>query len=258
MAKLAGLREVTFGRLTTTKVAGGQDFRLSALGCEDVRRCRSQSGRSPAPECNLVRALLPPSTGGRARVYWNSSTMSERRVFLLERRRRPTSQPVLWSSRVRRPERGRGNNTYRRRYGYGDVRTGDDLDEFIAQRTSMNPEFPQLVNAAIETRRLVRELATERERQGLSQEKVAVALGTKQRNVARLERGAVDPKHTTLVRYAALLGRRIALEPMEQQEKRRRAREVSRADGVSRGTNQVPNLSPDQAPATAGPRRARR
>jgi len=90
----------------------------------------------------------------------------------------------------------------------------DDLDEFIARRTAMNPDFPQLLETALETRRLVRELAAERERQGLSQERVAAALGTRQPNIARLERGAVDPKHTTLVRYAALLGRRISLEPI--------------------------------------------
>lgn len=88
----------------------------------------------------------------------------------------------------------------------------DDLDDFIARRTARNPDFPKLMKAAIETRRLVRELARERERQGLSQETVAEALGTKQPNVARLERGAVDPKHTTLVRYASLLGRRIVLQ----------------------------------------------
>jgi DNA-binding XRE family transcriptional regulator len=92
----------------------------------------------------------------------------------------------------------------------------DDLDAFIARRTAMNPKFPEMVEAAIETRRLVRELAAERERQGLSQRKVADALGTRQPNVARLERGAVDPKHTTLVRYAGLLGRRITLEPVER------------------------------------------
>lgn len=90
----------------------------------------------------------------------------------------------------------------------------DDLDEFIARRTATNPEFPKLMKAAIETRRLVRELAAERERQGLSQDKVAAALGTKQPNVARLERGSVDPKHTTLVRYATLLGKRITLQPI--------------------------------------------
>ena len=94
----------------------------------------------------------------------------------------------------------------------------DDLDEFIARRTAMNPEFPKLMKAAIETRRLVRQLAAERERQGFSQEKVAAALGTKQPNVARLERGAVDPKHTTLVRYASFLGRRITLEPVRRGE----------------------------------------
>jgi ribosome-binding protein aMBF1 (putative translation factor) len=91
----------------------------------------------------------------------------------------------------------------------------DDLDKFVARRTAMNPKFPDLMRATEESRRLVGELAAERERQGLSQKKVAAALGTKQPNVARLERGAVDPKHTTLVRYAALLGRRIALEPVE-------------------------------------------
>ena len=95
------------------------------------------------------------------------------------------------------------------------MRKRDDLDAFISRRTALNPEFPKLMKAAIETRRLVRQLAAERERQGLSQEKVAVALGTKQPNVARLERGAVDPKHTTLVRYANLLGRRIGLQPMK-------------------------------------------
>jgi predicted transcriptional regulator len=92
----------------------------------------------------------------------------------------------------------------------------DDLDDFIARRTAMNPEFPKLMKAAIETRRLIRQLAAERERQGLSQKTVAAALGTKQPNVARLERGVVDPKHTTLVRYAGLLGKRIALESISK------------------------------------------
>lgn len=89
---------------------------------------------------------------------------------------------------------------------------GDDLDAFVARRTAVNPNFPQMVEAELETRRLLRELAAERERQGLSQAKVAAALRTRQPNVARLERGAVDPRHTTLVRYAHLLGKRIALE----------------------------------------------
>jgi ribosome-binding protein aMBF1 (putative translation factor) len=104
----------------------------------------------------------------------------------------------------------------------------DDLDAFIARRTAKNPGFPSLMKAAGETRRLVRELAAERQRQGLSQERVAAALGTKQPNVARLERGAVDPKHTTLVRYADLLGRRIALQPSDGRSQTKRAAARSR------------------------------
>ena len=104
------------------------------------------------------------------------------------------------------------------------MRSTDDLDDFIARRTALNPEFPKMMKAAIETRRLVRQLAAERERLGLSQEKVAAALGTKQPNVARLERGVVDPKHTTLVRYATLLGKRIILEPMSRTQPAKAAR----------------------------------
>jgi ribosome-binding protein aMBF1 (putative translation factor) len=94
---------------------------------------------------------------------------------------------------------------------------GDDLDAFIARRTAANPDFPKMVDAALETRRLIRELASERERQGLSQERVASALGTRQPNIARLERGVGDPKHSTLVRYARLLGKRITLQPADQE-----------------------------------------
>ncbi len=111
------------------------------------------------------------------------------------------------------------------------MRKKDDLDDFIARRTAMNPEFLKLVKAAIETRRLVRQLATERERQGLSQDKVAAALGTKQPNVARLERGLGDPKHTTLVRYAALLGKRITLQPIRRDERPRSRRPAASSRG---------------------------
>ncbi len=91
----------------------------------------------------------------------------------------------------------------------------DDLDAFIAERTAMNPDFPELLQAELETRHLVLQLAAERERQGLSQERVAAALCAKQPNVARLERGGVDPKHSSLARYASLLGWRITLEPLK-------------------------------------------
>lgn len=42
----------------------------------------------------------------------------------------------------------------------------------------------------------------------------AAALGTKQPNVACLERGGVDPKHVSLARCAGLVVWRITLEPL--------------------------------------------
>jgi hypothetical protein len=89
----------------------------------------------------------------------------------------------------------------------------DDLDQFIAARTAMNPDFPDLVQAQLETNRLVLELDAEREGHGPSQKRVAAALGAKQPHEARLERGGVDPRLSSSVRQATVPGGRITPEP---------------------------------------------
>ncbi|WP_235593855.1 helix-turn-helix domain-containing protein [Rhodococcus ruber] len=50
------------------------------------------------------------------------------------------------------------------------------------------------------------ELAAARRRQGLSQTLVAARMGTSQSAVARLERGDLDPRLSTLERYAQAVG----------------------------------------------------
>jgi DNA-binding XRE family transcriptional regulator len=85
----------------------------------------------------------------------------------------------------------------------------DDLDAFIVRQTAKNPEFPQIVESAVEARRLVRELVSERVKAGLSQDTVAKRMGVAQPTVARFERGEVEPKATTIFRYALALGRTV-------------------------------------------------
>jgi transcriptional regulator with XRE-family HTH domain len=87
----------------------------------------------------------------------------------------------------------------------------DDLDAYIAKRAVRNPEFPAMVDAALKERRLLRELATRRVEMGLSQKTVAALMGTTQPALARLERGEIDPKLSTLERYAEALGQSIAV-----------------------------------------------
>lgn len=87
----------------------------------------------------------------------------------------------------------------------------DDLDAYIAKRTARNPEFPKMVDAALKERRLLRELAARRVELGLSQKIVAKLMGTTQPSLARLERGEIDPKLSTLERYAEALGVSITL-----------------------------------------------
>jgi ribosome-binding protein aMBF1 (putative translation factor) len=85
----------------------------------------------------------------------------------------------------------------------------DFLDEIVDERSTRNPEFPELVEAALRRRQLLRELATKREELGISQTLVAARMGTSQSAVARLEAGEMDAKFSTVERFAAALGQKV-------------------------------------------------
>lgn len=89
------------------------------------------------------------------------------------------------------------------------TRRDDFVDEIVEERSQQNPEFPDLVEAALRRRRLLRELAGRREKLGLSQTVVAARMGTSQSAVARLEAGEIDAKLSTVERFAAALGQKI-------------------------------------------------
>ncbi len=81
----------------------------------------------------------------------------------------------------------------------------DFLDEFIARRTAKNPNFPALVEAALQRRRLGERMAKARKSRNLSQEDVAKKMATTQSVVSKLERGG-DVRISTLLRYAEVVG----------------------------------------------------
>lgn len=85
----------------------------------------------------------------------------------------------------------------------------DFLDEVISEGEAKSPGFALMVEAALERRRLLRELAADRAELGLSQTAVAAEMGTSQSAVARIESGNADVKMSTVERYAATLGRRV-------------------------------------------------
>jgi ribosome-binding protein aMBF1 (putative translation factor) len=89
------------------------------------------------------------------------------------------------------------------------ARKKDFLDEIIEERTKANPRFPELVEAAVERRKLLRELASVREAAGISQTLVAAKMGTSQSAVARIETGDADVRMSTVERYAAAVGSRV-------------------------------------------------
>jgi predicted transcriptional regulator len=85
----------------------------------------------------------------------------------------------------------------------------DFLDEMIEESTKKNPDFPSLMEEARQRRELLNALATFRSRSRISQSALAKRIKTSQPAIARLEAGNVDPRLSTLQRYAASVGKRI-------------------------------------------------
>src|SRR4051812_17837765 len=86
----------------------------------------------------------------------------------------------------------------------------DFVAELLAERTTRNPGFPNLVVEAEERRRLARKLAGLREKRHLSQTIVAARMGTSASVVSKLEAGG-DVKMSTLQRYCVAIGRALPL-----------------------------------------------
>src|SRR3989442_13793977 len=110
-------------------------------------------------------------------------------------------------------------------------RTRGFLDEMIAERAKTDPEFPQLVEAAYQRRKLLRALGDEREKAGISQTDIAARMRTSQSAVARLEAGGVDAKMSTLDRFALALGKRVQWRLTGRQPKRRTAQHTKSRRG---------------------------
>ena len=79
--------------------------------------------------------------------------------------------------------------------------------------------FPGLQGLAARRQELVKELVDARRERGLSQTEIAARMGTSQSAVARLERGDLDVRLSTLERYAAAVGRTVDWRLRPNQEK---------------------------------------
>ncbi len=97
------------------------------------------------------------------------------------------------------------------------VQGADDADaegqdfraEILDDYAAPDPSFPQLYESVVRERSLLRLLAEKRKAVGISQRELARRAGTSQPAIARLERGEVDPKLSTLERFAAAIGQQV-------------------------------------------------
>lgn len=79
----------------------------------------------------------------------------------------------------------------------------------VVRRTSKNREFRETVDATLKARGLLRSLTERRKELQLSQTIVAARMRTSQSALARLEAGDVDPKMSTVERYALAMGEEL-------------------------------------------------
>jgi len=102
----------------------------------------------------------------------------------------------------------------------GEVRRDSDvtesLDYLIDQTSAEDPDFAEALDeendAASERRRWYLMFAQLRRRRRVSQTEMARLMNTTQSAISDLERGAVEPRLSTLQRYGRLLGYRLRLE----------------------------------------------
>jgi ribosome-binding protein aMBF1 (putative translation factor) len=87
----------------------------------------------------------------------------------------------------------------------------DDLDQFLEEELR-DPAFRAAYEDAAARSSLLRALVACRGQRGISQSEVAARMGTTQSAVSDLERGATDPRLSTLQRYARSLGYRLSVQ----------------------------------------------
>lgn len=91
-------------------------------------------------------------------------------------------------------------------------RIGGDVIADIKARMKGDPAYAAMVQEEFDRLELARKVRQAREAKGLSQEKLAQLVGTKQPAIARLENGRAIPGFDLLKRIARAVGMRLEIE----------------------------------------------
>ncbi|HYR12265.1 MAG TPA: helix-turn-helix transcriptional regulator [Longimicrobium sp.] len=94
----------------------------------------------------------------------------------------------------------------------------DDLDRYIAERATREPEFADGFERGRQAFMLGAMLLAARQQAGLTQAEVARRLGTHKSAISRMENHAEDIRLSTLQRYAEAVGCFLSLELRPESE----------------------------------------
>ncbi|WP_300672759.1 helix-turn-helix transcriptional regulator [Desulfoluna sp.] len=88
----------------------------------------------------------------------------------------------------------------------------DDLDKYIEKRKKCSPTLAKDFDKGYAQFKIGALLKQARLDSGLTQEEVAIKLGTKKSAISRIENHAEDIRLSTLVNYAEAIGKHLVLE----------------------------------------------
>lgn len=87
----------------------------------------------------------------------------------------------------------------------------DDLDRYIQKRKKADRKLAKRFDAGYEQFKIGLLLRMAREEAGVTQEEIAVKLGTKKSAISRIENHAEDIKLSTIEKFAEAIGRHLEL-----------------------------------------------
>jgi HTH-type transcriptional regulator / antitoxin HipB len=86
-----------------------------------------------------------------------------------------------------------------------------DLKKYIAKRKTLDKKFAKNYDANYEDLKISILLRTLREEAGLTQDMLATRMHTRKSAISRMENKAEDMRISTLIRFAAVLGKHVSI-----------------------------------------------
>ena len=86
-----------------------------------------------------------------------------------------------------------------------------DLEQYISERKAVDPEFLEVFDSGYDEFKIGLMLKELRQKQGISQDELALRTNTKKSVISRMENHSTDIRVSTLQKIAGALGKKVSI-----------------------------------------------